>query len=450
MINFEYKKDQKTLSNGIPIYGIKDNSVPIIHFALVFRSGVIEEPIEKKGIYSILSHMIFRGNRGFQKDFIDRELDSIGASLKMIASGDELSFLGNVSKENFNKFLQILYSLLFKEYEWDKEEFKIAKARALDQLVMIKEDDSYLSAAIFSYILFEGKNYGLPSTGTKSSLKKITISDLDRYIKILREKPFFITISGDYDKDELSFMDKTLSQIQFNEKSEKTSPNTEISEKIDLYEPQGLELYYYHKPDRTQTQILLGQTSIPPIKKDIYILMLFNKYFGGDFTSLMAQEIREKRGWSYYAQSEITTYHHATTFSMEYAPFTDKTVESFTYLMELYKKELSTEISQKNLDFTIKKIVKRSYFKFSTLLRKMNALINSEIYGYPENFYQQYLEKIESLEPNFIQNVLSKLLSPEKQIVVMVGNMEPILAQFRELNYFSKVVCMNDESWMLN
>ncbi|MBN2694747.1 insulinase family protein [bacterium] len=447
MLNFEYKKDVKKLSNAIPVYGIKDNSVPIIHFALVFREGVIDEPIDKKGVYSILSHMIFRGNRIFQKDYIDRELDSIGASLKMIASGDEISFLGNVSKENFNKFLQILNMLLFKEYEWDKDEFKIAKARALDQLVMIKEDDSYLSAAIFSYTLFNGKNYGLPSTGMKSSLKKITISDLDKYIKILREKPFFITISGDYDKDEFITMDRVFSQISFNETA---SENLISTKKIELYEPQGLELYYYHKPDRNQTQILLGQTSIPPIRKEIYILMLFNKYFGGDFTSLMAQEIREKRGWSYYAQSEITTYRHATTFSMEYAPFTEKTVESFKYFMELYKKELLTPISQKDLDFTIQKIVKRSYFKFSTLLRKMNALINSEIYGYPENFYQQFLEKIESLDPNFIQNVLSKLIYPEKQVVVMVGNMEPILEEFGNSNYFSKTVSMNDINWMLN
>ena len=63
----------------------------------------------------------------------------------------------------------------------------------------------------------------------------------------------------------------------------------------------GRHLVFVDKPDRTQTQILIGGLGTSAHDADHVPLIVANAVFGGTFTSRLMQEVRSKRGWSYGA-----------------------------------------------------------------------------------------------------------------------------------------------------
>ncbi len=65
----------------------------------------------------------------------------------------------------------------------------------------------------------------------------------------------------------------------------------------------GRRLLVVDKPERTQTQILVGTLGTSAHDEDHVPLVVGNAVFGGTFTSRLMKEIRSKRGWSYGASA---------------------------------------------------------------------------------------------------------------------------------------------------
>jgi predicted Zn-dependent peptidase len=216
---------------------------------------------------------------------------------------------------------------------------------------------------------------------------------------------------------------------------------------IEYLKPNGFELYYYQKDNRNKVSVDIGAHSIPLKHKNINYMLFFNKYFGSDFTSILAQEIREKNGWSYYANSSFMLYKKSTIFGMEYAPDKKNLLKSITYLKDLYIKSVDN-IDSNHLEFTKNKIINSYNFKFSTTLKKMSLISDLKLYGYPDNFFESYLNDISKVNSFILKEKLSEILNPSNQIVVMVGDVESQIKNIKNSDIFSKIVKLNNLNFL--
>src|SRR5690606_12603819 len=80
--------------------------------------------------------------------------------------------------------------------------------------------------------------------------------------------------------------------------------------------PRGRHLVIVDKPERTQTQILIGGLGTHPHDADHTALHVANTIFGGTFTARLTQEVRAKRGWSYGAYSSLPFDRQRRAFSL--------------------------------------------------------------------------------------------------------------------------------------
>ena len=73
-----------------------------------------------------------------------------------------------------------------------------------------------------------------------------------------------------------------------------------------------------------------------------------------------------------------------------------------------------------------------------------NAILGSlsEIvtYGLPDNYYETYVKRINSLSESEIDKVGKRVLSPDKLIWVVVGDKEKIEGPIKELGYDIKII----------
>src|SRR4029079_17184333 len=82
----------------------------------------------------------------------------------------------------------------------------------------------------------------------------------------------------------------------------------------------GKRLVFVDKPERTQTQILMGEIGSHPRDSDHIPLHVATTIFGGTFTSRMMRAIRSERGWSYGASPRLPYDAQRDAFSMWTSP----------------------------------------------------------------------------------------------------------------------------------
>jgi zinc protease len=418
--------ERKSLSTRLPIFGIEDRRLPVVYFRVIFNNGSLYDKKEKKGLSYLLTYMLLKGNNNYLEKELNLDLDKLGASLSLTARNDYIILFGRVPSENFNKLISIVDRVLNNKPIFSQKEFKIAKSKANDFFYQIKDRDSYLASYIFSQILYKKKSYAFPHTGVKKSLLNIELKDLNKKYNELMKSDFKFLITGDYSQKDVLLIEKIFNN---NSRIEKIID-------IDTYNPNGYELYYYNKPEKEENYILMGNSSISIKDKNIYSLILFNKYFGSDFTSLLSQELREKKGWTYSAYSSFNLAKYSSSYSLEYSTDSKNLIESLSYVKNLYE---NINLNQKDLDSTINKIEKSFYFKFSTTLSKLNILSDMIIYDYPQDFFDNYLKGINLSHQN-LKKSLTTILKPRDQIVVLVGNIEDKLDEIKKLNIFSKII----------
>jgi zinc protease len=441
MTKYNWQKNitEELLENDSILYKIEDNSIPIIYFKLVLEDGALTENDSNRGITSLLSQMLLNGNNKFPQDEVNLELDMLGASLSVASGYDYFALISRVPSNNFVKFIDFLEKMLFGEIEFDDEKFEISKSKAKDLLVRIREDDSYLSSMIFSNIIFKNKNYGLLSSGNTKSLNLLKIGDLKERLEYLKKSRHYSLIAGDYN-------DKDISKLKSFTNSFKTE-NVKVIESIDLHKSNGFELYYYQKNNKNKVNVVIGAPSVLLTNKDVNFVLIFNKYFGSDFTSILAQEIRENNGWSYYANSEFSLYKNATLFSMEYAPNIENLLISIDYLKRLLLSNINN-IDQDHLEFTKNKIMNSYNFKFSTTVKKLSLLSDLKLYDYPNNFFENYARDVLNVDNEILSSKIKKLINPENQLVVMVGDIEGKISELENSNIFTKIVKLENLDYL--
>lgn len=442
MIKYNWQSNitEETLENNSILYKIEDNSIPIIYFKLIIEDGALTENESELGITSLLVQMLLNGNKKFSQERVNIELDKLGASLNIASGYDYFALISRMPANNFKKFIDFLNSLLFSDMDFDKEKFEISISKAKSLLLRIKEHDSYLSSMIFSNIVFKNKNYGLLSSGNSNSLDKLKIENLNNRLEYLKNSRHFWLIGGDYNNNDILKLKEFTSKFKIK--------NNKLNKNIETYKPKGFELYYYQKDNKNKVNTIIGASSIALKNKNISSILIFNKYFGSDFTSILAQEIREKNGWSYYANSEFSLYKYATLFNIEYAPNIENLLKSFTYFKKLFTDNINNQIDKEHLEFTKNKIINSYNFKFSTTVKKLSLLSDLKLYEYPNDFFKTYQSDTLSMNNNILGQKIKKIINPNNQIIVMIGDVDKKIKELKNSNIFSNITKLKNLDYL--
>jgi hypothetical protein len=125
-------------------------------------------------------------------------------------------------------------------------------------------------------------------------------------------------------------------------------------------------LVFVDKPERTQTQILLGEVGSHPRDADHISLHVATTIFGGTFTSRMMKAIRSERGWSYGAYARLPYDKERDAFSMWTFPAAKDAAACITLELELLNAWRDKGISARELAFAKRYLVRSHAFDIYT------------------------------------------------------------------------------------
>lgn len=426
-LDYEFPSFQKfTLSNGIKVFLLQRNDLPIVRIIAQIDSGSALDPIEKKGLARLLSNCIDEGAGEFDALQLEEEFDILGTQFQIDCSDDITSFNILTLTENIDRSLYLL-SLILQSPHLSGQNFEREKRKVLTQLIQVKDNAEYIANRIFYQKIFGEKSfYAHPSLGYDYTVKEISNNDLLNFYKqyYLPSNLSMIVvgnISKEYLVDNLEkhFVKwKSTSLIKHENHSEAVTPQS---------------YYFVNKKDAVQTEIRIGHTTGQLVYDNFFKKIFLNTVFGGYFASRLNKNLRESNGYTYGISSSNLYLKYSSKISIGTSVSSDvtrKAVDEIFFEINKIKYGLTGEEFESAKSYHIKKYP-LDYETISSLANRISFKLQLNL---PDDYFASYINKIKNTTLGKVNSIADQFIDEAKCVVVLVGSKKILMEQFADKN----------------
>ncbi len=399
------------------------DALPLLGCTAALRTGAALEPAGKEGAARLMARLMRRTGAGRTATETDELLDSLGSSLGAEVSTSTLTFHGGAIVRSAERFIQVMSEVIAAP-EFHQDEFERLVQEARGELVEGLDNDRSLVRRWFRRSLFADHPYGRPSAGTLESLARIELDDLRQlYEKLVTRDNLIFGFAGDIEGTQATQFAEQIAQGLAGGRSSDDVPAPTG--------PRGRKLVIVDKPERTQTQILIGGLGTHPRDADHTALYVANTIFGGTFTARLCQEVRAKRGWSYGAYSSLPFDRERQAFSMWTFPKADDAAPCIELQLALLETFRNVGITTEELEWAKKYLCRSHAFSIDTAGKRMGLRVDSVLYDLPEGYYEKYTERVQNVTLDEVNEAIRKRIPFEDLVIAVVGTEADIGARVR-------------------
>lgn len=403
---------------GVRSLFVESQDLPMVDIQLTFNAGAARDTEIANGLgglASMTARLMSEGTEKYNATQIASVFEQTGARFSIQAYRDmfvvHLRVLSDPKKREpaLNMLLEILNNATFKN---NSLSLAVSNNQAGQQ--QLKENPSRLMGIQFYRSVYGTHPYAEPITGTNGSIKRINPERLKQFRdKFLVAQNMNIAITGKLDTKEAQ----------------------KLAEYISSHVPQGTKAGELAQPlitdkfvikhipfQSTQAHITFGHIGTTRNDPDRLALEVANRMFGGGgFNSILMQELRVKRGYTYGAYSSFSFSQAPGVFSFSYSTRQDQLMDSIKVAHKAFAGFIRQPIDRKQLEDTKAGMLRAYPNNYSS-----NASINAQLgllgfYGQPADYLSQYPKLLASLTVKDIENALRKHLHADNMTIVIVS-----------------------------
>jgi zinc protease len=409
-----------------PIVLVEESrALPLVHLTVAGRTGAAEDPDGKEGLTRFVARLMRRTGAGLSPQLLDTRIDSLGGSLGADVSHSVSGFHGTVIARSLDAFVDLLIDVIGRP-GFATEELELLRRETQAEIVEARDSDRALAQRWFRRKLFEGHAYGRSVGGLIESLSRIEARDVrEHYARLWVAENLVFAFAGAIDEAGARQIAGRLRQALAG-----GAARTDGLPEPAL--PPGRRLVIVDKPERTQTQILIGALGSHPHDPDHTALHVANTVFGGTFTARMTEEIRGKRGWSYGAYSSLPYDRHRQSFSMWTFPKADDAAACIRLELEMLAQWRAEGITAEELAWAKRYLVRSHAFSVDTAPKRVGLRLDEILYDLPEGYHQRYTARIEAVTLEQANAAVRQRIDDRNLLVVVVGTESQIGAGVRD------------------
>lgn len=401
-----------------------DETLPLLHTSVALGAGSSADPEGREGTTRLLLRMMRRTAGGRTARVSDELLEGLGSGLTGEVGRSVAALHGTVIERNAEAFLAFLADALARP-KFDEEELGRLRAEALADLDELLDDDAALVRRAFDHRFYRGHAWARPSAGTRASLRLIQATDLERHHERLTQRGTLrCAFAGAADQTKLdAFVDALDAALPSGPSVSPAAPAA-LSAQAKLPEltpEEGRVLHFVDKPERTQTQILIGCLGAHPLDSDHAALHVAHTIFGGTFGARLSQEVRAKRGWSYGAYSALPVDRVRQPMTMWTFPKAEDAAACVRLVLELFEALIERGVTKREVGLARKYLKNSHVFAVDTPAKRVGLALDAEIFGLPRNHHEEFLARALAVDKDAIDDAIRRRLSAERLLVTVVG-----------------------------
>jgi zinc protease len=414
------------LANGIKIYGIEHNELPLINFSVRLKGGMLLDDLDKIGVANLMTDIMMEGTKNKTPIELEEAIDELGANINMYTTKESIVIEANCLSSKFNDVYDLVEEILF-DPRWDEKEFDRVKKETIETINRNSANPSIVGSNVFNKLIYGPDNILSNNTlGTEETISSITIEDMkDFYKNYFAPNLSNITIVGDItEKDAVSLFQSL--ELKWEKK------DVEFPEYPTPAESQVASLYFVDIPDAKQSVIMIGNLALEYTDEDFYPVNVVNYKLGGSFNSYVNMILREEKGYTYGARTRFTGSLNPGYFVASSNVRSNTTLESVQIFIDEMNK-YREGIPEKDLDFTKNALIKSNARAFETLNALLGMLNNIATYDLSFDYVKQREEIARNMTLEEHKQLVREYIDPNIMTYVIVGDAKTQLEQLKGL-----------------
>ncbi|MEI6288387.1 MAG: pitrilysin family protein [bacterium] len=417
---------QKTkLKNGIRLISAPIKETKTADLLVLVKVGSRQETKSISGISHFIEHLMFKGTTRRPNTLsLSKELDGIGAEYNAFTGKDFTGYYIKADTRHLSLAIDVLSDMLLHS-KFDNEELEREKGVIVEEINMYEDNPlMYVDSLLEQLIYGSNDPLGRMIAGSRESVKGIKQKNiLDYKNNFYNGKNTVIALSGAYQKSHLKEIEKKFNFVagQGESKIQKLTINQK--------QPQ----FKVHFKETEQVQVALGFPSYAYTNPKIFALQLMSIILGGNMSSRLFVEVRERNGLAYFVRSSVNTYQDTGNLTIQAGLDKSRIEQAVKLILSELKKikegGVNTEELQRSKDYLAGRLA-----------------IDWEDSSYVSQFYasqELFLKKILTPEER-----LKKIMSvTQKQIKEVAGEIFDfnrlnlaVIGPFKDDKIFRKII----------
>jgi zinc protease len=415
------------LDNGLTVIVVENHKLPTVSFQIFVDSDPVMEN-EAIGYVSMMGELLNKGTKTLSKAQIDEQIDFIGASLSTSMNGVSGSCLSKHSDKLLGIMSDVLLNPTFPAEELDK-----AKRRQESNLAQAKDDANSIASNVGS-ILRYGKDHPYGEIMTEETLAKINLEQIQQhYNTYFRPNISYFVVVGDITKAKA----EQYAKQYFGKWQRADVPKHKYAVP---QPPAKTQVDFVHKPGAVQSVInITYPVELLPGTVDAIQGRLTNAVFGGYFNSRINANLREGHGWTYGARSSLNPDKLVGSFN---ATASVRNAVTDSSIIEFFK-EMVRMRSEKVPESELQVVKNVLTGQFSQSLEQPGTVasfaLSTARYGFPADYYEKYLEVLQSVTPDDVMVAAKKYITPDNAHILVVGNKEEVAESLKPFSMTARV-----------
>ena len=419
------------LKNGLTVIMVENHKLPRASVNLTIDNYPSFEG-DKAGVSSMMGSLLGRGTTNISKDEFNERVDYLGAYLSFSSGGA----YGASLKKYFPEILELMADGV-KNSQFTQEEFEKEQKITLDG---IKSNEKSVTSAArrVENALTYGKEHPFGEFITKETVKNITLKDVEnRYKNYYKPNNAYLIIIGDINPKKIKKMVKKLfSDWKSGSIPEYTMPKVNNVETT--------EIDFINMDNAVQSEIaVVNSLDLTLGDKDYYAALLANQILGGGGTARLFQNLREDKAYTYGSYSRVRQSRYVGTFKATASVRNMVTDSSVVEIQKEINKIRYQKVSEQDLRDAKELYIGNFVMEVQKPATAARYALNRELYNLPEDYYETYLEKINAVTINDLQDAAIKYFKGDKARIIITGKGIDVLKNLEKnsdykINYFDK------------
>ncbi len=410
------------LNDGSIAFIVEDPGLPLVRVSIISRFGRYIDESYGPALASLTETMMRDGGiKGLTPEEVDEQLDFLATNITIGIDETRARIDIDTLSKNLDASLQLARGMLLNP-QFDQKRLEITKSQLFESMKKRNDDTRVIEPRIWRQLML-GEGYYTNQQSSQSDLENLDAEILAQFAaKIFKSGQLVITASGDVETSViLSKLNQLISELP---KAGRAAQVPSITQ------PQSPGLYVVDKADVSQSRVSLGMPSLRHDHQDRLAFELMNQILGGGgFVSRITSRVRSDEGLAYSAGS---VYYPGVYHDGEFKAYFQSKNQSVAYALAIVIEEIERiqqhRVSVDELQLAKEALISKLSLIFRNPYSQVNSFAYDEMVHRDPNYWTDYEKRVQAVTIQDIQRVANRYLDIDKMSILVVGNIDEVLA----------------------
>lgn len=414
---------ETALPNGLQLVFVEDRRLPLVSFRLAFRSGDANDPQPLPGLSDMMSHLMTEGTATRTSLQIAEAVERLGATLTIGSSSDFTTIAGSALSIYADEVLDLMADVTLHP-SFPQNEIDLARENTKQLMIQQRAQPTFLASERMAQVMFGEHPYSRISP-TPGSLDAMSRDELARFhASRLVPNNAVMLVVGDIETDRIR---ENIGRLFADWRPGPLSD-------LDYSPPPKREaraVYIIDRPGSAQSNIVIANSGITRTNPDYFPMLLMHTILGANASSRLFMNLREEKGYTYGAYSNLDARRLVGTFraSAEVrTPVTGASLHEFFHELNRIRDEAVSDEEIQNAKSYLSGVFP---IRIETQDGLIDQLVSLKMFDLPGDYLHNYRDRVNAVTRDEVKRVARSYVTPDVAAIVIVGDATEINDQVR-------------------